>query len=109
MGAVLVLGYLWASGRAGYVVQIDYSWAGEFLDGAEVFIDGEVAGTLEPYGRSTRIKGFTVEPGTHTVQVIHEHCDGGRVYDVEVGRADGRLAVLMADVEDESRCRVTLR
>ncbi len=108
VGATVALGYFWASGRAGYVMQIDYSWGGEFLDGAEVFIDGEVAGTLELYSRDTRSTGFTVEAGTHTVRVVHQHCPGGREYDVTVGRTEGRLAILMADVEEESTCRVAL-
>ena len=109
VGAALVLGYLWASGRAGYTIQIDYSWTGDFLDGAEVFIDGEVAGQLELYGTSIRATGFVVEEGTHTVRVVHEHCPGGRDYDVTVGRAEGRLAIMMADIEEESTCRVVLR
>ena len=58
VGAFLVMGYLWGSGRAGYVVQIDYSMTGDALDG--------------------RARGFKVEAGTHTVRVVHEHCPGGR-------------------------------
>ena len=108
VGAAVVLGYFWASGRAGYTIQIDYSWAGDFLDGAEVIIDGEVAGTLGAYAPGTRATGFTVEAGTHTVRVVHEHCPGGRDYDVTVGRTEGRLAILMADVDEESTCRVVL-
>ena len=78
VGAFLVMGYLWGSGRAGYVVQIGYSMTGDALDGAEVFIDGESVGALELYGRSGRARGFKVEAGTHTVRVVHEHCPGGR-------------------------------
>ena len=107
-GAVFVLGYLWASGRSGYTIQIDYSWTGDFLDGAEVFIDGEVAGTLQAYGGGIRAIGFTVEAGTHTVRVVHEHCPGGRDYDATVGPREGRLAILMADIDDDSDCRVVL-
>jgi len=33
----------------------------------------------------------------------------GRDYEVTVGRAEGRLAILMADIEDEYTCRVVLR
>ena len=109
VGAFLVMGYLWGSGRAGYVVQIDYSMTGDALDGAEVFIDGESVGALELYGRSGRAPGFKVGAGTHTVRVVHEHCPGGRAYDVTVGRAEGRLAIMMADIEEEYTCRVVLR
>ena len=35
VGALLVLGYLWGSGRAGYVIQIDYSWTGDALKGSK--------------------------------------------------------------------------
>ena len=46
--------------------------------------------------------------GTHTVRVVHEHCPAGREYEAAVGPKDGRLAILMADIDDESTCRVVL-
>ena len=70
VGAFLVMGYLWGSGRAGYVVQIDYSMTGDALDGAEVFIDGESVGALELYGRSGRARAFKAE-------ARHTHGAGG--------------------------------
>ena len=109
VGAVFVLAYFWASGRSGYTVQIDYSWTGAMLEGAEVIIDGEVAGTLQRYGNATYATGFQVEAGTHMVRVVHEYCPGGRDYEVTVGRAEGRLAILMADIAEEYTCRVVLR
>jgi hypothetical protein len=44
-GAAFALMYLFASGRGpGYLIQIDYSWAAEYLDSANVEIDGEIVG-----------------------------------------------------------------
>jgi hypothetical protein len=109
VGAVVVLGYLWASGRSGYTVPIDYSWTGGMLEGAEVIIDDEVAGTLQMYSNAVYATGFKVEAGRHTVCVVHQDCPGGRDYEVTVGRAEGRLAILMADMVEEYACRVVLR
>ena len=58
--AAVVLGYFWDSGRSGYTVQIDYSWMRESLEGAEVIIDGEVAGTLR---RPWSATGSSNRPG----------------------------------------------
>ena len=93
----------------GYTVQIDYSWTGGMLEGAEVIIDDQVAGTLQMYAEQIYVTGFKVEAGTHTVRVVHEDCPGGREYEVTVGRAEGRLAILMADIVEEYACRVVLR
>lgn len=108
-GAVFALMYLLASGRGpGYLIQIDYTWAASFLDSAEVEIDGEVAGILQPYGRSQRVTGFEVEPGQHVVRVLREGCES-KPDTVLLSSTGTRLAVLMADVDDGSRCRVLLR
>ena len=108
-GAALVLMYLYASGRGpGYTIQIDYSWGGEYLDSAEVEIDGEVVGVLEPFGRSQRVTGFRVEAGEHVVRILREGCEGVPER-VVVGPTEGRLAVRMADVEDAYTCSVRLR
>jgi len=109
VSAAFVIAYLWGSGRSGNTIQIDYSWAGAFLDSAEVYIDGEVVGYLTPYGRNQRQTGFRVEAGEHKVRVTHPDCEGGREYDVKVGGDAGRLAVRMADIEDGYNCRVILR
>jgi hypothetical protein len=105
----MVLGYMWASGRAGYTLQIDYSWTGDFLEGAEVYVNGEVIGVLEPYGRSQRQTGFTLEPGEYKVRIVHPSCEHGREYDVKLGDGGPRLTVMIADIAEESRCRVVLR
>lgn len=108
VGALLVLAWVFASGRGGYVVQIDYNWAREFLDSAVVEIDGDSIGILQRYGRSQFITGFDVEPGTHMVRVLKEGCESP-ADTVEVSAQGSRIAILMADVDDGFRCRVVLR
>lgn len=108
-GAAFALMYLFASGRGpGYLIQIDYTWASEFLDSADVEIDGEVAGILKRYGRSQLITGFEVEAGEHVVRVLKEGCES-KPDTVRLSATEGRLAVLIADVDDGFRCRVLLR
>jgi hypothetical protein len=109
VGAVLVLLWVFGSGRAsGYLVQIDYTWGGAFLDSAEVEIDGDVVGILQPYGRSQRVTGFRVERGVHVVRVLRSGCEA-KPDTVSVGPRESRVAVRMADVDDGFRCRVLLR
>ena len=74
-----------------------------------MIIDGEVAGTLQPYSQRVFVSSFVVEAGTHTVQVVHEHRGGGRAYEFTLGVAEGRRKIYMADAEEESTCRVSLR
>ena len=108
-GAVFALMYLFASGRGpGYLIQIDYTWTSTFLDSAAVEIDGEVAGILQPYGRSQRITGFKVESGEHVIRVLKEGCES-KPDTVRLSSTEGRVAVLVADVDDGFRCRVLLR
>ena len=107
-GAALVVLWLFASGRGpGYTVQIDFSWGRGFLDSAAIEIDGEVVGVLDPRG-SQYVSGFRVEAGEHTVRVLKDGCEGVPEH-VTLGASTTRLAILMADVEDEARCRVILR
>jgi hypothetical protein len=107
-GAVFVLGYLYvASGGGAYIIQIDYSWGGEFLDSAEVVINDSVVGFLEPHGAGRRVSGFEVEPGEHVVLVRDEDCEGiARTVSLPPGKA--RRALLMADIDDGYRCRIRL-
>jgi hypothetical protein len=108
IGAGLVFAWVVMSGRTSHLIQIDYTWGRGFLDGARVEIDGEVVGVLEPYGEGNHVTGFQVEPGEHVVRVLREGCEGVPET-VALGGASGRLAVFMADVEDDFRCRVLLR
>ncbi len=109
VGIGLVFAWVWASGGTTHLITIDYSWAGELLDGADVYFNGEIVGQLEPYGRSTRATGFEVEPGTYMVKVVHESCPGGREYQAVLGGDAGRRKLFMADMEDGYSCRVVLR
>jgi hypothetical protein len=96
------------SGGTTHLIQIDYRWGGAFLEGAQVEIDGSVAGTLQPYGRSNPVTGFEVPRGEHVVRVLRDGCEG-TPRTVSVGGDDGRRVTLMADVEDGYDCRVLLR
>ncbi len=107
-GAALVLALLYVATAGGaYIIQVDYSWAGEFLDGASVVINDSIVGTLEPHAGGQRIKGFEVDPGIHVVKVEMEDCDG-IPHEVSFSEGGGRRAVLMADMDDGYRCRVRL-
>lgn len=108
IGALLVLAWVWMSGRTSHLIQIDYTWGRGFLDSAQVEIDGRVVGVLEPYGADNHVTGFRVEPGEHVVRVLREGCEGVPET-VTLGGASGRMAMLMADVDDGFRCRVLLR
>jgi hypothetical protein len=108
VGLVLVVAYVSMSGRTSHTVQIDYGWARDMLDSADVEIDGAVVGILQRYGRSNFVTGFRVEPGEHVVRVLTDDCVA--VPDtVRLGGGDGRLVTLMADVDDGYTCRVILR
>jgi hypothetical protein len=108
-GAAIVILYLVASGRGpGFTIQIDYTMVGPYLDSASVEIDDEVVGTLEPIG-ARRVRGFRVEEGEHRVRVVPLGCRSeGEWETVTLGPTRTRLAVLIADMDDDS-CRVILR
>ncbi len=106
--ATVALWFFLGRDGTGYLVQIDYTWAGEYLDSAQVVIDGEVAGVLQPYGRRQRVTGFPVEPGEHQVLVRTDRCEG-EPRTVTLSPAETRFVLLMADIEDGYRCRILLR
>jgi hypothetical protein len=108
VGAALVGAWVWMTGGTKHIVQIDFRWGGEFLEGAQVEIDGQNVGVLQRYGRSNWVTGFEVEPGDHTVRILREGCEG-TPKTFSLGGRDGRMATFMADVEDDWRCRVLLR
>lgn len=108
VGLGLVIAWIWMSGGASHTIQIDYRWAPEVLDSADVEIDGQVVGILQRYGRSNFVTGFKVEPGEHVVRVLLDGCEA--VPDtVRLGGPDGRVAVFMAELDDVYRCRTVLR
>ncbi|MDX1492569.1 MAG: hypothetical protein R3253_00740 [Longimicrobiales bacterium] len=108
LGLAVVLAWIWMAGGTTHLIQIDYSWAREMLDSAEVEIDGQVVGILQRYGRSNFVTGFEVEPGAHVVRVSVDGCAG--VPDTaRLGGSYGRRVTFMADVDDGLRCRVLLR
>jgi hypothetical protein len=49
-----------------------------------------------------------VESGEHVVRVLMEDCES-KPDTVRLSATEGRLAVLMAEVDDGYRCRVLLR
>lgn len=110
VAAGLVVAWVLASGGASYIIQVDYSWTGGMLEGADVVIDGEVVGTLEPIGRQ-HVTGFRVARGEHVLSVRSEDCRG-RPERVESGPRTRRI-LFMADVQeglsaDGYSCVVTL-
>lgn len=104
----LVFAYIAFSGRMGHTIQIDYRWALQELDSAEVEIDGVVVGILQRYGERNFVTGFRVEPGEHEIRVLLEECESVPERFV-LGGMDGRFKTLMADVDDDFSCRVLLR
>lgn len=104
---VLLVLWRWASGPWGPVLRIDYQMVGPMLEGAEVLIDGRLAGTLESVGRQYAT-GFRAKRGTHVVVVRTPECES-RPDTVEVGAGGSRMAVLVADIDDGRECRVLLR
>ena len=109
VGTGLVIAWVVMTGGTTHIIQIDFRWFGPFLEGAQVEIDGQVVGTLRPYGRNNWVTGFEVEAGEHTVRVLKEGCDSSRPEPVTLGGMEGRLKTFMADVDDGWRCRVILR
>lgn len=94
----VILFVLWVAmgGAPGYVIQIDWGWAGDLATGAEVVVDGVVVGTLEPAGRRP-VRGFEVEKGTHEVTLRGGPCEA-RPDTVTLGPP--RTAVMMLDVDE---------
>jgi hypothetical protein len=108
VGTGLVMAWVWMTGGTTHVMQIDFSWGGEFLEGAQVEIDGQNVGVLQRYGRSNWVTGFEVEPGEHVVRILRSGCEA-TPESFSIGGDDGRLVTFMADVDDGYDCRVLLR
>ena len=106
--AAVFLVWFFVSGRDfRYLIQIDYSWSREMLDSAEVVIDGVTVGVLQSQSRGQWVTGFRVEPGEHVVRIRKEGCESVPA-NVTLGPSESRFALLMAEIEDEYRCRVLL-
>ena len=108
IGLGLVFAWVWMAGGTRHTLQIDYTWGRGFLDSAEVEVDGQVVGVLQPYVEGQHVTGFELEPGEHVVRVLREGCEGVPEA-FRLGGSDGRRATFMADVDDGFRCRVLLR
>src|SRR5688572_9910768 len=108
VGAALMIAWVWMSGGTTHLLQIDFAWGGEFLEGAQVEIDGQNIGTLQRYNGTGWVTGFEIEPGEHTVRIVRDGCDA-TLKTFRLGGEDGRRVTLMADVEDGWSCRVLLR
>lgn len=106
VGVILFGLWILMGGAPGYVIQIDYAWAGDMAAGSEVLVDGVVVGKLEPMG-GRPVRGFEVEKGSHVVTLKGGPC-ATRPDTVVVGPP--RIAVLMADLEERlSGCVVFFR
>ena len=108
VGAGLVFAWVWMSGGTTHIVQIDFRWGNDFLEGAQVEIDGRTVGVLQRYGRSGWVTGFEIEPGEHVVRILRDPClSTPKTF--RIGGDSGRLVTFMADVEEAYDCRVLLR
>lgn len=95
-GAILFGLWYLLGGAPGHVIQIDYQWVADLVEGSGVTIDGERVGVLERVGNRPVI-GFEVAPGEHVVTLDTDRC-AVRPETVTVGPA--RLKILVADMED---------
>lgn len=107
VAGAIVVALWWAySGGPSYVLQIDYAFTGDLVEGADVVVDNVVVGTLEGTGRR-RVVGFRLEAGEHTVDIRSEQCTS-RPESVTLGPS--RIHVLVLDFEERySGCFVFFR
>lgn len=108
VGGGLVFAWVVMSGRTTHTIQVDFSWHRVALDSAVVSIDGQEVGVLQAYGRNNFVTGFRVEPGEHVVTVDNGECEPVPER-VRLGGQDGRLRLLVADIDEGYDCRVVLR
>lgn len=107
-----VFGMWWyASGGPSYILQIDYSWTGDMIEGAEVLVDGVPVGVLERRSGQP-VTGFRLEAGEHGVSVRTEDC-AGRPETVTLDWQNRRV-LFMADLREGFdggvfRCTIVLR
>jgi hypothetical protein len=107
--AAIALISLWrlCTGEPGYLVQVDFSIDPELFSGAEVVIDGQPVGRLQPSG-PRNLTAFRVEEGEHTVELRREGYSseptrftagfgggGPLIADLDSRRVDGEYRVVM--------------
>jgi hypothetical protein len=104
IGALGLLVILWRSCLGGpeYVVQVRFDMDPEFLAGAEVVIDGMMAGYLERRGPNA-VNGFKVREGEHTLVIRKAGCESESAS--FTSGFGGARAVLMASPRTETRGR----
>ena len=104
---VIILALWWAfTGGPSYVLQIDYAFTGDMVEGAEVVVDDVVVGTLEGPGRRELV-GFVLDEGEHTVAIRSEEC-ASRPETFTLGPS--RIVILVLDFDElYSGCRVFFR
>jgi hypothetical protein len=107
VAGVIVAALWWAySGGPSYVLQVDYAFTGDLVEGAEVVVDDVVVGTLGESGRR-RVVGFKLEAGDHTVAIRSERCTS-RPGSVRLGPS--RIQVMVLDFEERySGCYLFFR
>ena len=73
----LIVFALWMllSGGGKSIILINFGIDAAYLEGTEVVIDGEVAGTLKRMGARAE-SGFQVKDGDHTVELRHPDLPG---------------------------------
>jgi len=95
-GILTTIIYLAMGGRFGPgskgAIQIEYGMYPDEFQGAEVLIDGQVAGTLKPFGSATRT-GFEVTQGEHVVRIRHPRIASSERR-VEIKAGSGVLLIL---------------
>ena len=107
VAAAIVVALWWLyTGGPSYVLQIDYAFTGDMVEGADVVVDDVVVGTLDGTGRR-RVVGFELEAGDHVVVIRSEQC-AGRPEAITLGPS--RIHVLVLDFEERySGCEVFFR
>lgn len=107
VAGAIVLGLWWMySGGPSYVLQVDYAFTGDLVEGADVMVDDSVVGVLQGTGRR-KVVGFKLEAGDHTVDIRSERCTS-RPEEITLGPS--RIHVLVLDFEERySGCYVFFR
>lgn len=96
-GIIVMAGYVAAGGSFGSksTIIIEFGMYPRDLEGMQVEIDGEVAGTLQMFGRATRT-AFSVKDGEHRVRILHPKL-ASHTETVTTG-VGGRDVMLVADI-----------
>ena len=96
LGIITVLAWRALAGGSTYIIQIEFGMFKE-LEGTEVVIDGELAGTLKKLGGATRT-GFKVKgEGAH--EVVLRHPDYRSLPTTVQTGIGGERVMLMLDFE----------